>query len=158
MPKKPSKRSVTENDFCALADLSNEASVEQFFVSRLIEALGFKDRQISPKISLKVHSVSLGRKKVNYKPDYALKVQSKVRVVIDAKSVEEDLEDWIGQCAGYCLTLNRGYRNDNPVQYFVLSNGIHTQLYEWDSDTPFSTFTSQTLSTGTRNTIPSRAF
>lgn len=66
--------SRTVNKFCELADLSNEATVEQFFVNRLLGDLGYQDSQISPKTALSIHTVSLGRKKVPYKPDYALEL------------------------------------------------------------------------------------
>ena len=50
--------------------------------------------------------------------------------------MDEDLDEWIEQCSGYCLSLNRKYEQQNPVRYFVLSNGRKTVLYEWDKDEP----------------------
>ena len=38
-----------KNVFCHLDDLDNEASVEHFFLSRLISDLGYKDHQIKTK-------------------------------------------------------------------------------------------------------------
>ena len=54
MAKKPQKAPpVSEkNLYCRLSDLSNEASVEQFFVSRMLEDLGYRDNQIKPKETL----------------------------------------------------------------------------------------------------------
>ena len=127
---------VTRNKFCRLADLKNEASVEQFFVSRLLEDLGYKDSQIKPKTSLQMLVVNLGRRRLNYKPDYAIQVDEKIRWIIEAKAVSEPIDTFIGQCSGYCLNLNRGYTNSNPVKFFLLSNGLRTKLYKWDQEEP----------------------
>ena len=123
-----------KNKFCLLSDLSNEASVEQFFISRLLQDLGYRDRQIKPKNSLDKLATPAGRKKLMYRPDYALSVRKKIRWILDAKGIEESLDDYIGQCSGYCLNLNQRYQNENPVEYFVLSNGVTTRVYEWDRD------------------------
>lgn len=123
------------NKFCALADLGNEASVEQFFVNRLLHDLGYDDSAIAPKASLAVHAVSQGRRRVNFRPDYALKVDGRVRWICDAKSVAERVDRWAGQCASYCLEVNRA-QPDNPVGYYMLTNGVRTDVCAWDNDTP----------------------
>ncbi|WP_048726860.1 N-6 DNA methylase [Kytococcus sedentarius] len=129
------RKQVARNLFCSLDDLDNEASVEQFFVSRLLEDMGFRDSQIAPKASLEELAVSQGRRKSKYRPDYAIKYRGKVRWILDAKAVGEDLAEWIGQCASYCLELNSRV-DDNPVGYYVLSNGVSTEVYRWDSAQP----------------------
>lgn len=58
------------------------------------------------------------------------------RCIIDAKAPTENLEDWVEQCSGYCLALNRKYVGHNPVRLFVLSNGLATNIYFWDRDVP----------------------
>lgn len=130
---------ASRNLYCRLSDLSNEASVETFFLSRLLPDLGYKDSQIKSKSSLQALSVGRGRKKEKYKPDYALMFRGDPRCVVDAKGVEEDLDQWVEQCSGYCLALNRKYGARNPVRYFVLCNGKTTILYEWDKDEPILT-------------------
>lgn len=137
------------NMFCTESDLANEASVEQFFASRLLEELGYTDSQIAPKESLETLSVNQGRRRVNYRPDYALKYRRKVRWVCDAKAVTESLDDWVGQCASYCLELNRRERG-NPVQYFMLTNGIATDVYAWDSDVPLMRLNFEDFAEGSR--------
>lgn len=134
-----SSKKSDKNLFCELADLENEASVEQFFVSRMLEHLGFTDRQIKPKTSLEKIKVSVGRRKVGYIPDYAVVVSKKARWICDAKATDEDLDKWVGQGGSYCLELNRKYRADNPVEYFVLSNGVETRVYKWDAEEPLLT-------------------
>jgi type I restriction enzyme M protein len=126
--------------WCKQDDLTNEAAVEQFFISRLLsDGLGYADSQIKPKTSLSALKVAKGHKKVNYKPDYALVVGGVPRCIIDAKAPDESLDDWIEQCSGYCLALNRQHEGTNPVRYFVLSNGLQTRLYAWDEAEPILT-------------------
>ena len=140
------RRPSDANDFCRRGDLGNEATVEQFFVNRLLAALGYSDRQIKPKASIDELRVNLGRRPMKYRPDYALKVGRTIRWVVDAKAVDERLDDFVGQCAGYCLALNQRHKN-NPVEYFLLTNGLVTRLYRWDQEDPllelsFDDFTS----------------
>lgn len=123
------------NKFGKLADLGNEASVEQFFVGRLLSDLGYEDRQIRPKATLDELSISTGRKSKKWRPDYALQINGKVRWICEAKGVDERLDDWVGQCSSYCLELNK-LHVDNPVEYFLLTNGVTTRLYRWDSAEP----------------------
>lgn len=132
-------RATSENKFCAVADLSNEASVEQFFLARLFTDLGYRDAQIKPKTSLSALKVSVGRKKLNYKPDFAFEVRKKLRWVCEAKATTESLDDWVDQCSSYCLLLNQNYATDDPVQFFMLSNGVETRLYIWNYHDPVLT-------------------
>lgn len=134
---------------CRKEDLGNEASVEQFFVDRLLKRLGWSDSQIKTKESISELSINLGRKKIPYKPDYALSYRRKVRFVIDAKSTKENLDDWVGQCSSYCLLINQGYK-DNPVQYFVITNGLKTMLYRWDSRNPVLTLSLSDMNKGSK--------
>ncbi len=127
---------MSKNKYCASTNLSNEASVEQFFLNRLLQDLGFKDSEIIPKTQIKSVVVSLGSKKVPYTPDYIIKLKTKPRLVIDAKSPSEPIHKYLSQCAGYCLMLNQTFKNENPVQFFLITNGVFTELYEWDSDKP----------------------
>ena len=128
--------SSSRNIYCRSTDLNNEASVETFFVSRLLTDLGYRDSQIKTKQSLDLLTVGRGRRREKYKPDYALFFHGVPRCILDAKGISEDLNDWIEQCSGYCLALNRKYSNNNPVRFFILSNGVTTILYEWDHDEP----------------------
>jgi type I restriction enzyme M protein len=122
--------------FCKRAVLGNEASVEQFFVNRMISALGYTDEQVRPKESLDVLTVNQGRKRKRYRPDYALEVDGTIRWVLEAKAVGEELEPFIGQAASYCHQLNSANRDGNPVSHFVITNGLMTELYEWDREDP----------------------
>lgn len=125
------------NLFCDLTDLKNEASVEQFFVNRLLVDLDYRDRQIQPKTSISELTVSLGgAKTVKYKPDYIVTHRKLPRWVLDAKAPSENLDKWVAQCGGYCLALNQNFAESNPVDKFVLTNGVTTRVYKWDNATP----------------------
>ena len=129
----------SKNLFSKRADLTNEASVESFFVLRLLADLGYADSQIKTKKSIDALTVASGSRRMRYKPDYVLVVSRLPRCVIDAKSPNESLDDWVEQCSGYCLALNRKHKNSDPVRFFVLSNGIETRLYEWNNEDPVLT-------------------
>ncbi|MDR1021869.1 MAG: N-6 DNA methylase [Prevotellaceae bacterium] len=122
-----------KNMFCELPALTNEAAVEIFFINRLLECLAYKDSNIRTKESIENFIISKGSKKINYKPDYIIVQSKKPLLVIDAKSPNENIDNYVEQCAHYCLLLNR-YKK--TVRYFLLSNGLKTKLYEWDKDTP----------------------
>jgi type I restriction enzyme M protein len=125
-----------KNLFCEKKNLNNEDSVEKLFLDRLIKKLNFKDRDIKTKQSIQQLTISKGRKKENYKPDYVLYKNKKPIIIIEAKATNEDVDDFIYQGAGYSLSLNSTYKNENPIKYFVLSNGIITKIFKWDEDKP----------------------
>jgi type I restriction enzyme M protein len=123
------------NKFCKSSDLSNEASVEQFFVNRLLGVLGYEDREIKPKTAIAELNIGKGRKKEPWKPDYMLVCRKKPRWIIDAKSPSENPDAFIDQGGGYCFAVNQK-TEDNPVHYFMLTNGFLTRVYPWDSAEP----------------------
>ena len=127
---KPSDKNI----YCAYDDLSNEASVEAFFVNPMLHDLGFLPKHIKTKESISSLKISKGSKSYNYKPDYCITLNKSPKIIIDAKSPSENIEDHTGQCIHYCILLN-----DNEVEkveYYVLSNGVKTALYKSDSSTP----------------------
>jgi type I restriction enzyme M protein len=126
-----------ENLYCRLDSLSNEASVEKFFVDRMLDDLDYRDSQVQTKKSIAELTVSLGGSKTEkYKPDYVLTFRRKPKWVLDAKATTEKIEKWVPQCGGYCLGLNQTFENENPVQLFVLTNGLRTNVYHWDNKKP----------------------
>jgi type I restriction enzyme M protein len=122
-----------KNLFCERSSLTNEASVEVFFLNRMLEDFAYKDKNIKTKESIELFNFSQGSKKINYKPDYIIVDGKKPLLVIDAKSPKENIDNHIEQCAHYCLLLNRLQKT---VRYFILSNGLKTKLYAWDKDIP----------------------
>jgi len=123
------------NKFCRSTDLSNEASVESFFVLRLLKDLGYEDREVKTKEAIEELRIPRGRKREPYKPDYLLFCDNRPRWIVDAKSTEERIDDWAYQCAGYSLMVNRKY-SERPVKYYMLTNGLLTRVYAWDQEEP----------------------
>lgn len=127
----------TKNKFCDMSDLHNEADVEQNFARRLIEYLGYRDDQIRPKDSLAKLAVGKMRgDAAKYRPDFAIRIGQTIRWIFEAKAPEEQLDKHIAQPKGYCVALNGQYKDKNPVQYYVLSNGYFTRVYKWDVSDP----------------------
>lgn len=124
-----------KNIFCNLADLKNEAAVESYFVDRLLQYLGYEDEDIKLKTSISEYEVGKGSKKSLYKPDYVVLSSGVPTIVIDAKSPKEDITDWELQCSSYCLEINKEF-DYNPVEFYILSNGLKTSLYKWDQKKP----------------------
>ncbi len=130
------------NLFCKAGDLHNEADVEQIFVRRFLEHLGYSDKQIRPKDSLTKLTVGgFHQPEAKYRPDFAIKVGPEVRWIVEAKAPDEKLDKHVWQPRSYCNLLNGQYRNRNPVGYFVLTNGLHTRLYQGDFNKPVACVT-----------------
>jgi len=125
---------LRKNLFCERSSLTNEASVETFFMVPFLRSLGYKDNNIKTKESLDTFKIAKGSQKENYKPDYIIVSKGKPVLVIDAKNPNEDIHAHTKQCAFYCLSLNQ---LKETVKYFVLTNGIKTTLYKWNQyETP----------------------
>lgn len=128
-----------KNIFCDEKDLVNEDAVESLFIDRLLDFLGFKDNNVKRKNSIQRLTIGRGSKKESHKPDYALFVKEKPKIVIDAKDPEEDVDEYIYQTSGYSLSLNQKFDNENPVEYFILTNGVVLKLFKWDNEKPILT-------------------
>lgn len=151
MAKKPSKTPpaamVGKNLFCKRSHLTNEASVEKLFVDRLLEHLGYGDEDLAVKTSIKELKVGSGSGSSLYKPDYVVLSSGFPAIVVDAKAPAQDIDDWVKQCRSYCLELNTMFEH-NPVEYYVLSNGLYTTLYSWDKGAPLAELTFSDFVTG----------
>lgn len=129
---------MTTNAYCDLRHIFNEADVEQSFVRRLLEDLGFSDKEIRPKTSLDKLKIggmrNLPQKK--YKPDFAIVLGSEIKLIIEAKAPSEDisLHEW--QPRAYCMALNGEFKGKNPTEYFVITNALKTTLFKHDSNYP----------------------
>ncbi len=137
---------------CELSDLKTEADVENFFVMPLLKGLGFSNTQIKGKHSLDSLAVRSIKKtgKQNYKPDFALKLKGKIRLIIEAKSVTESLEKHSSQAREYCAILNGEFEGEKPVKYFILTNGVRTQLYKHDLNDSILEITLDEIANGNR--------
>lgn len=118
------------NLFCDHSDLRNEADVEQNFVRRLIETLGYSDKVIRPKEALEALSIGDVGDAKWHRPDFAMKAAGHIRWVFEVKSPGEPLDKHIKQASGYCEAINNSYSGAGPVRLFVLSNGMETNVFE----------------------------
>ena len=121
------------NKYCESTALSNEASVENFFASRLIADLGYTDAEIKPKTAIDPVCVPRGRKRELYKPDYLLVCASHPRWLVEVKATNEKIEHFTYQGAGYALQINRKHK-DRPLRFYMLTNGLLTRVYMWDQE------------------------
>ena len=126
---------MNTNHFCSRSNLSNEASVETWFVDPLLKELGFGPEDINLKTSLSEYKIGKGSKALWYKPDYVVLANRFPTLIIDAKSPNQDINDWIQQCSSYCLEINRSYEH-SPVHYFIVTNGLALSLFQWDKGKP----------------------
>ncbi len=126
------------NLFCEFNDLHNEADVEQLLICRLLSALQYPDDAIRPKDSLSnlIIGGMRGVPQGEYRPDFALKKQRRIRWIIEAKAPGESLDRHVWQPKGYCMLLNGEFRDCNPTKYYMLTNGAKTRLYLWDRNAP----------------------
>jgi type I restriction enzyme M protein len=121
-----------KNKYCTLSSLRNEADVEQNFVRRLIEDLGYSDSEILPKQSLEFLVIGgmRGHPQASYKPDFGLRVKRNVRWIVEAKARSESLDKHVWQSRAYCVLMNGTAKGERTVKYHVLTNGEETRLYD----------------------------
>ena len=128
---------LAHNKYCALKDLTNESAVEQFFTIRLLKDLGFHDSEILTKTSIKELVIGKGSKKETFKPDYAIRLKHQIRLLVDAKGPEENIDDYLYQISGYALSVNQEYDDDEkPIKFCVLTNSKITKIYHWARSKP----------------------
>lgn len=139
------------NKYCSYDTLHNEADVEQNFVRRMLEDLGYSDREIRPKDSLRALTVGgmRGRRQALYRPDFALLVNGSVRCVIEAKEPGTNLDDHEWQVRAYAVLLNGETPDERPVRYYVLTNGTQTRVYHTDRNRPLFTLPFTSFEDGT---------
>jgi len=127
-----------KNLFCDKKDLINESSVEQFFIIRLLDKLGYKDAYIETKNNLPHYQIYKGSRRKSYCPDYILyldKGHKKPVTLIDAKHPKKPAEEGVEDAQQYSSVLRRKLRGLKPEQYCIGTNGIKFVLKHYDSDT-----------------------
>ena len=130
------RKNPVRNLFCDHRDLRNEADVEQNFARRLIEDLGYSDNAIRPKTALEELSVSEVGEAERHRPDFAIKAAGHIRWMLEAKAPTERLDRHFEQANGYAEAINNSYANDDPVRFFILTNGIETNIHETGNSQP----------------------
>ncbi|MGJ5621166.1 hypothetical protein [Sulfitobacter sp. MF3-043] len=139
------------NKYCSYDALQNEADVEQSFVRRMLEDLGYSDREIRPKGSLRELTVGgmRGQRQALYRPDFALLVDGSVRCVIEVKEPGAVLDDHEWQVRAYAVLLNGEDSDERPVRYYLLTNGTETRVYHIDRNRPLFTVPFTSFEEGT---------
>ena len=125
------------NMFCKLKNLRNEADVEQFFIIKLLKALGFDDDFIETKKTIPEESLGKGKKKHRYHPDYLVysdRRHEKPVLVIDAKNPHQNAEEGLSDAQLYASIIRRGLKAPKPEQYCVGTNGLRLVVKHYDSD------------------------
>ena len=128
---------LMKNKFCDLNSLRNESDVEQFFVIKLLEDLGYSDKNIITKGKLKEYKVGKGKKKKSYIPDYVVCLDSKGNrpvLVIDAKHPEQNCLEGVEDSQLYTSILRRGLKKPKPEQYCIGTNGKGFIVKEYESN------------------------
>ena len=128
-----SSRCFRSNKFCNAADLTNVASVESFFVLRLLEDLGYLDHKIVPQEAIEKMDIPHELWREPYRPDLILKTMKKSRRLIDSKSTTERIENHTYQYSGYTLLVNKKFV-ERPLKYYMLTNDLLTCVYIWDQE------------------------
>jgi len=126
-----------KNKFCDLNSLRNESDVEQFFVIKLLEDLGYSDKNIITKGKLKEYKVGKGQKKKSYIPDYVVCLDTKGNkpvLIIDAKHPDQNSLEGVEDAQLYTSILRRGLKKPKPEQYCIGTNGKEFIVKEYESD------------------------
>ncbi len=126
-----------KNIFCDSKDLTNESSVEQFFIIRLLGKLGYKDAYIETKKNLPHYQIYKGSRKKSYAPDYIIyldKGHKKPIILIDAKHPKKPAEEGVEDAQQYNSILRRKLKEPKPEQYCIGTNGIKFILKHYDTD------------------------
>ena len=131
------RKTDMRNLFAQRSDVKSEADVEALIVDRLIAKLRYPDKAVRRKESLENLTVSRGRRKERFRPDYVLlDRRDRPVVVLDAKAPSKDPDAYHYQVSGYALGLNQQYEDENPVRYIAVTSGVRFMLWQWDSETP----------------------
>jgi len=128
---------MKKNIFCDKNDLTNESSVEQFFIIRLLKDLGYEDRNIRTKEFIQEFPIRKGKKRKSYSPDYIIymdRKQTKPVIVIDAKSPKENAENGIADSQFYVAVLRRKLKKPKPEQFCAGTNGIEFIVKHYESN------------------------
>ena len=101
---------MSKNKFCSKSSLRNESDVEQFFVIKLLEELGYDSDYIKTKTTISEYSIGKKASKKRYSPDYVVYSDKKHKrpvLIIDAKSPEENVERGVLDAQLYTSVVRR---------------------------------------------------
>lgn len=126
-----------KNKFCKLPNLRNESDVEQNFLVRLLDDLGFTEDYRESKASLRPVPIDKGKKRRNYVPDYICyldRAHKSPVLLIDAKPPDGDALEGVADSQLYASVIRRKLTEPKPEQFCMGSTGLATFVYHYDSD------------------------
>lgn len=123
-----------KNKFCDKANLRNESDVEQFFIARLLNDLGYRDANILTKHAIPAYVIGKGQKRQSHIPDYQLQIGKTPVLIAEAKSPSEQIDKYISEAQDYAAIVNRGFIGKNPIQFVLITNGLLTKLAKADEN------------------------
>ena len=127
---------VRKNKFCKLRNLRNESDVEQNFIVRLLDDLGFTDDYRETKTTLHTVKVDKGKRQRKYIPDYVCfldKAHKRPVLVVDAKSPTDAAMSGATDAQLYASVIRRSLSDPKPDQFCIGSNGLQTVVLHYDS-------------------------
>ena len=110
---------VRKNKFCKLRNLRNESDVEQNFIVRLLDDLGFTDDYRETKTTLHTVKVDKGKRQRKYIPDYVCfldKAHKRPVLVVDAKSPTDAAMSGATDAQLYASVIRRSLSAPYPVE------------------------------------------
>ena len=125
-----------KNKYCKLANLRDESDVEQNFIVKLLDELGFTEDYRESKKTLKEVNIGKAKKKRPYVPDFVCYIDKKHELpvlIVDAKSPSENPEDGVHDAQLYASVIRRSLAEPKPEQWCIGSNGLSTLLFHYDS-------------------------
>jgi len=128
-----------KNKFCEFEALHNESDVEQFFVTRLLRDIGYKDTNILTKHAIPTYILGKGGKKHHHVPDYQIRMVKTPVLILEVKNPHEPIEKYVYEAQDYAVVVNRGFIGQNPIQYVLATNAVKTLLAKVDENKPILT-------------------
>ncbi|MER2512425.1 MAG: type I restriction endonuclease [Nitrosomonas ureae] len=128
--------------FPPLSDLHNESDVEQKLIYPFITAqtpfgLNFPSSSVLTKKNVRGCEISKGNSRKSYFPDYVLTAGTLPRVVIEAKSPTEPLDEAYREARLYATEINSMFPSGlSPVSYVIACNGKNIYFGRWDEANP----------------------
>ena len=131
---------VGTNKYGKIQNLRNESDVEQNFIVKLLEDIGYTEDYRKTKTVLQPAQIDKGKRKRSYVPDYICYIDIGHRIpilIVDAKSPSENAVDGVTDAQLYASVIRRTLSKPKPDQFCLGSNGHTTVVRAYDSDTGF---------------------
>jgi hypothetical protein len=120
--------------------LQTEGDVESHFVGPLLlnpRPLGLElpAEWVRNKTNLRALNIGKGASKKSYFPDFLIVIDGIPVMAVEVKSPTENLDRASEEARLYATEINARFATGvNPCGLCLVSNGLETRLYPWDSD------------------------